>query len=67
MRTAVVALLAAMPMVLFFAILIAFLDGQIGMATLLLSAFAICAITITAAVLQASGALPARCRASRWA
>jgi hypothetical protein len=57
MRTAVVALLAAMPMVLFFAILIAFLDGQIGMATLLLSAFAICAITITAAVFHAAPAM----------
>lgn len=57
MRTAVIALLAAMPMVLFCGILIAFIDGQIGMATLLLSAFAICAITITAAVFHTGPAM----------
>ena len=43
-------------MVLFFGIMMAFVDGHLGVSTVLLSAFAICAVTMTAFVFHGTPA-----------
>lgn len=50
MKLALVGIAVALPMVLFFGIMIAFVEGKIGVTTVLLTAFAICAVTMTAFV-----------------
>lgn len=50
MRTALVGFAVALPMLLFFVILMGFIEGYLGVSTVLLCAFAICAVTITAFV-----------------
>ena len=57
MRVALVAMAVTLPMLLFFGIMIAFLDGQISVATVLLSAFAIGAVTMTAVVFHGKQAV----------
>ena len=56
MRTAIVGLAVALPMVLFFGVMMAFFNGHLGMSTVLLSAFAICAVTMTAFVFHGTPA-----------
>ena len=57
MRTALIAFAVAVPMVLFFAIMMAFIDGHISVATVLLAAFAICAVSMTAVVFHGKQAM----------
>lgn len=57
MRTAIVSMAVTLPMVLFFGVMIAFVEGHISTATVLLSAFAICAFTVTAVVFHGKQAV----------
>jgi hypothetical protein len=56
MKTALIGLAVALPMVLFFGIMIAFVDGHLGASTVLLAGFAICAVTVTAFVFHGRSA-----------